>query len=139
MYKLTIDLPNLADGAELVVDGLGIFTVGKDNFISDGDAASYEASNVRHVPIFAKDEKGNDVQVGMGQSNLKLPDLLENLNGVSVQEFSSKAAAKKAEKQDEIDYESYTVVELKEMLDKANLPVSGNKDELITRLQEGTD
>ncbi len=136
MYKLTIDLPNLADGAELVIDGLGVFTVGGDNFITDEEAASYEASHVQHVPVFVK-----DVQVGMGQTNLTLPDLLDNLDGVSVQEFSSKTAAKKADKQEakEIDYEEYTVLELQDMLKKAKLPVSGNKDELISRLQEGTD
>ncbi len=38
-----------------------------------------------------------------------------------------------------MEYENMTVAELKELLRAANLPVSGKKAELITRLQESSD
>ena len=38
-----------------------------------------------------------------------------------------------------MEYENMTVAELKELLRAANLPVSGKKAELITRLQESKD
>ena len=36
------------------------------------------------------------------------------------------------------EYESMTVAELKDLLREQNLPVSGNKKELIARLQESS-
>ena len=37
------------------------------------------------------------------------------------------------------DYDKMTVAELKELLKAANLPVSGKKADLISRLQEGEE
>lgn len=41
MYTLSLDLPNQAEGAEVEVDGLGLFLNGTDNDVSEADARQF--------------------------------------------------------------------------------------------------
>lgn len=41
MYSLTLDLPNLDKGAEVELDGLGVFKNGETHEISDEDAENF--------------------------------------------------------------------------------------------------
>lgn len=49
MYKMTVDFPNLAKGAEVQIDGLGIFENGYEHTISDELAQSYRAAHPKTV------------------------------------------------------------------------------------------
>jgi hypothetical protein len=57
MYNLTIDLPNLAKGAEVDIDGLGRFENGGSYEISDDEA---EAFRTKHQTVTSEyDSEGN--------------------------------------------------------------------------------
>lgn len=94
MYSIVIDMPHLADGAELHIDGLGTFTKGGDNYVTDEAANIYQQFNVGHEPALAfdYDEKGNKVedtehQVGVSQVQYSLPELMERFQGIKAVEI----------------------------------------------------
>ena len=86
-----------------------------EQVIEDERAAQDEADSVAE-----EIEEGEEIEV---ESSLEeeAPEVEEEESGESV---------------GEVDYESMTVVQLKELLKQAGKPVSGKKAELIERLKE---
>lgn len=84
MYRLTVDLPNLADGGSIVIDGLGEFKAG-DNDVSDLDVEVFEQTHTVAEPAMAVDDDGKEYQVGMTHIRKDIADLLESLEGVSIE------------------------------------------------------
>lgn len=84
MYRLTVDLPNLADGGSIVIDGLGEFKAG-DNDVSDLDVEVFEQTHTVAEPAMAVDDDGKEYQVGVTHVRKDIADLLESLEGVSIE------------------------------------------------------
>jgi len=82
MYKMVIDFPNLAKGAEVQILGLGIFSNGDTHIIDDDAAQNYRDHNTSIVEDF--DEDGAVV----GRHTEQGPTLLQafhNHTGVTVE------------------------------------------------------
>lgn len=94
MYKLTLDFPNLTKGAEVQIDGLGIFKNGEEHEIDDALAQDYRNHHSRVV-----DELDDDGEV-IGRKMEQGPTLLQAFQdsaGVTVSTAaSSKRQAKSA-------------------------------------------
>lgn len=56
MYKMTVDFPNLAKGAEVQIDGLGSFENGFEHLIDDDAAQAYRLHHSQLVEEY--DEEG---------------------------------------------------------------------------------
>ena len=90
MYKMTVDFPNLAKGAEVQIDGLGIFENGFEHTIDAELAQSYRDHHTTIVEDF--DADGTIV----GRHTEQGPTLLQafqNHNGITI--ASSKTKDKK--------------------------------------------
>lgn len=59
MYKLTLNLPNLSQGALVELDGLGVFANGEEHLIENSDADSFRQRNMHIESVY--DENGNNV------------------------------------------------------------------------------
>lgn len=92
MYRLTVDLPNLADGGSIVIDGLGEFKAG-DNDVSDLDVEVFEQTHTVAEPAMAVDDDGKEYQVGMTHVRKSIVDLLESLEGVSIEKVEGDVLA----------------------------------------------
>jgi hypothetical protein len=55
MYHLKLNLPNMAKGAEVEIDGLGVFRNGHEYEIEPHMAESFRNSHARSVPTFGDD------------------------------------------------------------------------------------
>jgi len=87
MYEMTIDMDNLAKGADVEVDGLGLFKNGETVEVSDEDAENFRLRHQRVEHTF--DEEGKlHVEVSPG------PTLLEAFRGVDGVEVSVKKEQK---------------------------------------------
>lgn len=89
-YKLTVDVPNLADGGSLVIDGLGEFYSG-DNEVTDDVVQNFERQHVRMEPAYVTDENGNptDEEVGVTQVNVTVAELLKGMQGVTIEKVDA--------------------------------------------------
>jgi len=81
MYKVVIDKPNLAEGATIELDGLGIFANGGTYEVSDEEAATFRT---RHSTTISRhDKRGRLVQ-----RIVEGPDLItafDNDEGVTIE------------------------------------------------------
>lgn len=57
MYTMKIDLPTVAKGADVEIDGLGVFANGSEYEISDEEARDFRAHHT--TQSFEHDEDGN--------------------------------------------------------------------------------
>lgn len=86
MYKLSLNFPNLAKGAEVQIDGLGVFENGYEYDITTEEADAYRVHN--QVLVSELDEEGsatNSVEPG--------PTLLQafkSSKGVTVRKMTDK-------------------------------------------------
>ena len=98
------------------------------------EKAAAAAAEVEEVDVLAAAEASADLsEVGEADSDEKPEEASEE-----VEEEGDEDSLEEAESSDvsEIDYETMTVSELKELLKEAGKPVSGKKADLISRLQE---
>lgn len=59
MYKVTLNLPNLSQGAEVELDGLGIFKNGEEKLVSKDEADAFRVKHTTVHTVF--DDEGNYV------------------------------------------------------------------------------
>ena len=98
------------------------------------EKAAAAAAEVEEVDVLAAAEASADLsEVGEADSDEEPEEASEE-----VEEEGDEDSQEDAESSDvsEIDYETMTVSELKELLKEAGKPVSGKKADLISRLQE---
>ena len=98
------------------------------------EKAAAAAAEVEEVDVLAAAEASADLsEVGETDSDEEQEEASEE-----VEEEGDEDSQEEAESSDvsEIDYETMTVSELKELLKEAGKPVSGKKADLISRLQE---
>ena len=98
------------------------------------EKAAAAAAEVEEVDVLAAAEASADLsEVGEADSDEEPEEASEE-----VEEEGDEDSQEEAESSDvsEIDYETMTVSELKELLKEAGKPVSGKKADLISRLQE---
>ena len=98
------------------------------------EKAAAAAAEVEEVDVLAAAEASADLsEVGEADSDEEPEEASEE-----VEEEGDEDSLEEAESSDvsEIDYETMTVSELKELLKEAGKPVSGKKADLISRLQE---
>ena len=99
------------------------------------EKAAAAAAEVEEVDVLAAAEASADLsEVGEADSDEKPEEASEEVE----EEGAEDSQEEDAESSDvsEIDYETMTVSELKELLKEAGKPVSGKKADLISRLQE---
>ena len=99
------------------------------------EKAAAAAAEVEEVDVLAAAEASADLsEVGEADSDEEPEEASEEVE----QEGAEDSKEEDAESSDEseIDYETMTVSELKELLKEAGKPVSGKKADLISRLQE---
>ena len=99
------------------------------------EKAAAAAAEVEEVDVLAAAEASADLsEVGESDSDEEQEEASEEVE----QEGAEDSKEEDAESSDEseIDYETMTVSELKELLKEAGKPVSGKKADLISRLQE---
>ena len=99
------------------------------------EKAAAAAAEVEEVDVLAAAEASADLsEVGEADSDEEPEEASEEVE----EEGDEDSQEKDAESSDvsEIDYETMTVSELKELLKEAGKPVSGKKADLISRLQE---
>ena len=89
-YQITIDHPNLEEGTELTILGLGTFAQGGTYDISDEQAAAFQAAQATDVGDF------NDE--GVYVPNMQLGPALDeaNIYGVKVSKSGTKSDAPQA-------------------------------------------
>lgn len=89
MYKMTVDFPNLAKGAEVQIDGLGIFENGYEHTVEDDQAQDFRNS---HSTVEEEhDEEGNVIS----HTTVPGPTIVQafkNTEGITV--IGSKARGK---------------------------------------------
>ena len=96
------------------------------------EKAAAAAAQVEEVDVLAAAEASADLsEVGDTDAS---EETLEEGHGEVDEEIQSEVT--EASDDSEVDYESMTVSELKELLKEAGKPVSGKKADLISRLQE---
>ena len=87
-YLITVDLPNLAEGAELAVDGLGVFTVG-DNIVPDDVVDQWRTVNSHQEPVFADDDENREHQLSTMTVPGDVYEYVKRLDGVSIKYIDS--------------------------------------------------
>lgn len=75
MYKMTVDFPNLSKGAEVQIDGLGIFENGYEHPIADDLAQDYRT---HHSHIVEELDEGGEV---ISRTVEQGPTLLQAFSG----------------------------------------------------------
>ena len=99
------------------------------------EKAAAAAAEVEEVDVLAAAEASADLsEVGEADSDEEQEEVSEEVE----EEGAEESQEEDADSSDvsEIDYETMTVSELKELLKEAGKPVSGKKADLISRLQE---
>ena len=99
------------------------------------EKAAAAAAEVEEVDVLAAAEASADLsEVGETDSNEEQEEASEEVEEEGAED--SKEEDAESSDESEIDYETMTVSELKELLKEAGKPVSGKKADLISRLQE---
>ena len=83
-----------------------------------------------------EEEESEPIEEETTQESPEVETDEEESKEVVAEEQEDDDASDEESKDEEVDYSSMTVAQLKEMLKAAGKPVSGKKDELIARLQE---
>lgn len=113
-YTIYVNLPNQADGAEVEIDGLGIYANGEIYPVSDEEAGQFL---IKH------------------QKTLLEADIA----GVDVEEVVGKKVRHASSEDHKDDWSKSTVPELQEKLKSMDLPTDGLKADLIKRIEGGGD
>ena len=99
------------------------------------EKAAAAAAEVEEVDVLAAAEASADLsEVGETDSDEEQEEASEEVEEEGAED--SKEEDAESSDESEIDYETMTVSELKELLKEAGKPVSGKKADLISRLQE---
>ena len=99
------------------------------------EKAAAAAAEVEEVDVLAAAEASADLsEVGESDSDEEQEEASEEVEQEGAED--SKEEYAESSDESEIDYETMTVSELKELLKEAGKPVSGKKADLISRLQE---
>ena len=99
------------------------------------EKAAAAAAEVEEVDVLAAAEASADLsEVGEADSDEEPEEASEEVEEEGAEDSQEEDAESSAES--EINYETMTVSELKELLKEAGKPVSGKKADLISRLQE---
>jgi small subunit ribosomal protein S3Ae len=99
------------------------------------EKAAAAAAEVEEVDVLAAAEASADLsEVGEADSDEEPEEASEEVEEEGAED--SKEEDAESSDESEIDYETMTVSELKELLKEAGKPVSGKKADLISRLQE---
>ena len=99
------------------------------------EKAAAAAAEVEEVDVLAAAEASADLsEVGETDSDEEQEEASEEVEEEGAED--SKEEGAESSDESEIDYETMTVSELKELLKEAGKPVSGKKADLISRLQE---
>ena len=99
------------------------------------EKAAAAAAEVEEVDVLAAAEASADLsEVGEADSDEEPEEASEEVEQEGAED--SKEDDAESSDESEIDYETMTVSELKELLKEAGKPVSGKKADLISRLQE---
>ena len=99
------------------------------------EKAAAAAAEVEEVDVLAAAEASADLsEVGETDSDEEQEEASEEVEEEGAED--SKEEDAESSDESEIDYETITVSELKELLKEAGKPVSGKKADLISRLQE---
>jgi small subunit ribosomal protein S3Ae len=99
------------------------------------EKAAAAAAEVEEVDVLAAAEASADLsEVGEADSDEEPEEASEEVEEEGAED--SKEEDAESSDESEIDYETKTVSELKELLKEAGKPVSGKKADLISRLQE---
>ena len=99
------------------------------------EKAAAAAAQVEEVDVLAAAEASADLsEVGETDSDEEQEEASEEVEEEGAED--SKEEDAESSDESEIDYETMTVSELKELLKEAGKPVSGKKADLISRLQE---
>lgn len=84
MYIVEVNMPNLATGVSVEIDGLGFFENGKEHAISADEAAAYRARHVRQ-------ETTTDKEGRLIQNLVEAPTLLQafkKFEGINVRSMT---------------------------------------------------
>ena len=99
------------------------------------EKAAAAAAKVEEVDVLAAAEASADLsEVGEADSDEEQEEASEEVEDEGAEDTQEGDAESPADS--EIDYETMTISELKELLKEAGKPVSGKKADLISRLQE---
>ncbi|MEC9119947.1 MAG: SAP domain-containing protein [Candidatus Thermoplasmatota archaeon] len=99
------------------------------------EKAAAAAAEVEEVDVLAAAEASADLsEVGEADSDEEQEEVSEEVEEEGAEDSQEEDA--ESSNVSEIDYETMTVSELKELLKEAGKPVSGKKADLISRLQE---
>ena len=96
MYKITFDLPNLAPGAEVEVNGLGRFENGKTYVIDDALAETFrtfhQVLETEYDEVPTNDGGITNVPRYVPKPGPTVLQAFENTEGVTVQTYTPKKA-----------------------------------------------
>lgn len=84
MYIVEVDMPNLAKGSTVEIDGLGLFPNGEARPVSADEAAAYRARHVRQETT--TDEEGRMIQILVEAPTLLMA--FKKVEGVNVRTMS---------------------------------------------------
>lgn len=81
MYKVTISMPNLAEGATVELDGLGIFENGGVYEVTDTEAETFAQKHKIITTAFNK--KGTSLRIELDGPNLS--SAFDEVDGIEVE------------------------------------------------------
>lgn len=100
MYKMTVQLPNLPKGAEVAIDGLGVFENGYEYDISEEQANTFRARNA--AQLFSHDKDGNlEVKTEQGPTLLQAYKKDDGIEVVKMSDTELKAFKQEKDKNED--------------------------------------